>query len=141
MSVRRPAAAAPEGLTVADVMHAEFTAFAPAATVGDVRDWFAGGASRRLALVADGGRYVGCLSPSDVAGPMAGDRSVAEVAWYGRTVAPGTTAAIGRDEVLRSAGRRVPVVDGDGRLRGVLALTSDVRYFACRDADSPQQDA
>jgi CBS domain-containing protein len=120
--------------TVADVMHADCAALPASATVGDVRDWFAGSASRRLALLADAGRYAGALTPADVAGDVPHDRPATEVALHGRTVAPGTSAAVGREEALRSSARRVPVVDGDGRLLGVLAITLDARRFSCADA-------
>ena len=43
-------------------------------------------------------------------------------------------AAEGHDLVLASEGRRLPVVDGKGRLHGVLAVTSDLQFFACRPA-------
>jgi hypothetical protein len=39
--------------------------------------------------------------------------------------------------VLASATRRVPVVDADGRLHGVLAITADGMHFACRDPARP----
>ena len=119
--------------TVKDVMHADPPTLARTATVGDARAWFAGGASRRLALVADAGRYVGSVTRADAEGASDADRPVIEIAIYGRTVRPGETAAAGRDEALASDTRRVPVVDRDGRLLGVLALTSDARFFSCRD--------
>jgi hypothetical protein len=46
-------------------------------------------------------------------------------------------AASGRDLVIASDGRRLPVVDGDGVLRGVLAVTTDLQFFACRPAQAP----
>jgi CBS domain-containing protein len=121
--------------TVAAVMHADPPALTRVATVGDARDWFAAGASRRLALVADAGRYVGALTRLDAEGASDRDRPVVEIATYGRTVRPGETAAAGRDHVLASDTRRVPVVDREGRLVGVLALTSDGRFFSCRDGE------
>lgn len=120
--------------TVADVMHGEFATFPPAVTVGDVRDWFAAGASRRLALIADGDRYVGAVTPADIAADLPHEWPAAHVARYGRTVSPDMRAEDGRAEVLQTAARRVPVVDGNGRLCGVLALTTDARRFSCRDS-------
>lgn len=122
--------------TVADVMHADFTTLAPTATVGEVRDWFAGGASRRLALIADSGRYVGALTAADVPVDLPRQLAAVQVARYGRTVSPDMTAAEGRAEVLQTAARRAAVVDADGRLCGVLALTTDARHFSCRSASS-----
>jgi CBS domain-containing protein len=129
----RPTTAATEGLTVADVMHADVPTLSPAATVGEARAWFAAGASRRLALIADAGRYAGALTPAQVGPGVPAGRLATQVALQGVTVSPDASAAAGRDAVLRAGARRVPVVDGDGRLVGVLAVTSDERHFACRD--------
>ena len=57
-----------DGLTVADITHAKFTALPATATIGDVREWFAASTSRRQAFVADDGRYVGSLTPQDLGG-------------------------------------------------------------------------
>jgi hypothetical protein len=51
-------------LTVADIIHAKFTALPATATIADVRDWFAASTSRRQAFVADDGRYVGSAATS-----------------------------------------------------------------------------
>jgi CBS-domain-containing membrane protein len=134
MTSPRHATHAAEGLTVADVMHADVTTLGPSATVGDARAWFHASPSRRLALIADAGRYVGALTPSDVGPEVPSDRPAAEFARLGSTLAPDADAAYGRDAVLAAGARRVPVVDADGTLLGVLAVTSDERYFACREA-------
>jgi len=117
-----------DGLTVADITHIRFTALPATATVADVRDWFAQSASRRLAFVADGERYLGSLTPADVAGGE-GDRLAVEVAQDGPTVSPEAPATTGRDLALLTESRRVPVVDGDGRLLGVVAVTGDLQSF------------
>ncbi len=118
-----------DGLTVADITHIRFTALPATATVADVREWFAQSTSRRLAFVADGERYLGSLTPEDVAGDGGGDRPAVEVAQDGPTVAPGQPATTGRDLALLTDARRVPVVDGDGRLLGVVAVTGDLQSF------------
>jgi CBS domain-containing protein len=117
-----------DGLTVADITHIRFTALPATATVADVRDWFAQSASRRLAFVADGERYLGSLTPADVAGGD-GDRPAVEVAQDGPTVSPQAPATTGRDLALLTESRRVPVVDDDGRLLGVVAVTGDLQSF------------
>lgn len=129
----RPSTDATDGLTVADVMHDEYATLPATATVGEARAWFEAGASRRLALVADGARYLGSLTPDDVAGDVDPGVPVARVVRHGRTLAPGASAASGRDAVLEADARRVPVVDDAGRLVGVLAITTDARHFACRE--------
>lgn len=118
-----------DGLTVADITHARFSALPATATVADVRAWFAASTSRRLAFVADGDRYVGSLSPDDVGDGVADDRPAREVARGGPTVSPQAPAATGRDVALLSDARRVPVVDGEGRLLGVVAVTGDMQCF------------
>jgi Mg/Co/Ni transporter MgtE len=120
---------AADGLTVQAVMHAQLSALPADSTIGDVRDYFAASTSRRLAFVVDDdGRFVGSLTPSHVA---AGDaaRPAAEVADRGPTVTPGEPAVTGRDVALRTDARRVPVVDGGGRLVGVVAVTGDLQSF------------
>jgi CBS-domain-containing membrane protein len=126
-----------EGLVVADVMHDEVGALPADATVAHAREWFAPSVSRHLAIVADGDRYVGVLTPADITTEVSADRPLGAVARAGESVAPDAPAAAGLEVVLASATRRVPVVDAHGRLHGVLAITADGRHFACRDRARP----
>jgi CBS domain-containing protein len=126
-----------EGRTVAEVMHDEVAPWPRTATVGEVRAWFAASASRRLALLADGDRYLGALTPAEVADGIDGDRFATELASEHPTVAPDAPASAGLELVLASAARRVPVVDREGRLVGVLAITTDRQAFACRSGVEP----
>ncbi len=116
-------------LTVADVLHGRCTTFSPEATIGEVRAWFAAGDGHRLALLADDGRFAGALAPEHVAGDLDPARPVREVAQEGPTVGPEATAAEGRRVALLTDARRVPVVDGDGRLLGIVAVTTDLQGF------------
>jgi CBS domain-containing protein len=118
-----------DDLTVQDVLHARLSALDAAATVADARAYFAASASRRLAFVADDGRYVGSLTPAHLAGAEDPERPVAQIADRGPTVAPDAPATAGRDLALLTDSRRVPVVDGDGRLVGVVAVTGDLTSF------------
>ena len=120
-------------MTVADVMHGGFPTMPPSATIGEARAWFAASSSRRLAIVARRRRYVGSLTPADIPGDAAPDLPVGRVARAGPVVAPDAPAETGLRIVLAGDARRVPVVDGDGRVCGILAVTSDKRHFACRD--------
>jgi CBS domain-containing protein len=119
-------------MTVADVMHANVASMPPTVTVAELRDWFAVSASRRLAVIADGDRYAAALTPADVAAASRADQPALEIAPVHATVAPQMPAVTGRDLALAAASRRIPVVDDDGRFLGVLALTSDLQFFACR---------
>jgi CBS domain-containing protein len=119
------------GLTVADVTHSRFSPLPGNATVGEVRDWFAASESRRLALLADDGRYVGSLRPEDLSGDP--ERPAAELARRGPTVAPDEPASRGEELALSTDARRVPVVDHDGRLLGIVAITHDLQGFCGTD--------
>jgi CBS domain-containing protein len=126
-----------DGLTVADVMHADVASMPPTATVGELRDWFALSRSRRLVVIADDGRYVASLTPSDVGPDAPADQSALEVALDRPTIAPDEPARTGLDLISETDARRIPVVDDHRRFRGVLAVTSDLQYFACRPSPTP----
>jgi len=117
------------GLTVADVIHRRFTTLPASATVGEVRDWFAESEHRRMAVLADDGRFAGSLAPADVSGDLDAALPAASVAHLGPTVAPEAPAREGEELALRTGARRVPVVDGDGCLVGILSVTTDLKAF------------
>jgi CBS domain-containing protein len=117
------------GLTVADVTHSRFKALPATATVAEVREWFAASDSRRLALFVDDDRYVGSLVPEDLAGAGDPARPAAELAKRGTTVSPEDPAKRGEELALGSGTLRAPVVDADGRLLGVVAVTEDLQGF------------
>jgi CBS domain-containing protein len=117
------------GLTVADVVHRRFTALPANATIGEVREWFAASSHRRMAFLADDGRYVGSLVPAQLAGEADPARPASEVAQHGPTVAPDAPASAGEAIALSTDARRVPVVDREGRLLGVLSVTGDLTAF------------
>jgi CBS domain-containing protein len=125
-----------DGLTVADVIHAKFTALPASATIGDVRDWFAASTSRRQAFVADDGRYAGSLTLEDIPADADPGRPALDVAQDGPTISPDAPATTGRDLALQSEARRVPVVDADGTLLGVVAVTGDLQCFCGTDSDA-----
>jgi CBS domain-containing protein len=116
-------------LTVADVVHHKFSALPADATIGDVRDWFAASGSRRMAFLAEDGRYAGSLAPSDVDGDVDPTRPAADVAHAGPTVLPDAAATEGERLALQTDARRVPVVDRDGLLVGVVSVTEDLQAF------------
>ena len=120
---------AADGLTAADVIHAKFSALPATATIGDVRDWFAVSTSRRMAFLVDGERYAGSVTPEDIAGDVDLTRPATEVAQLGPTIAPEAPATRGHEVALQTAARRVPVVDHDGRLLGVVSVTTDLQGF------------
>ncbi len=125
------------GLTVADVMHAGIESLPVTTTVGQLRAWFAISASRRLAVIAADGRYAGALTPADLAADAPDDRPALELATPYPTISPDLPAAAGRDLTIATNPHRVPVVDANGQLHGVLAITTDLKFFACRPATVP----
>jgi CBS domain-containing protein len=117
------------GLVVADVIHQRFSALPASATVGEVRDWFAQSTHRHVAVLADDdGRYAGSLTAADLEDADA-SRPASEVAQLARTVAPDAPAAEGFAVASATETLRVPVVDPDGRLLGVVGVTDDRAAF------------
>ena len=112
-----------------DVVHKRFSTLPASATIDDIRTWFAVSPHRRMAFLADDGRYVGSLTPADLTGANDGSRPAAEVAHDGPTIAPDAPARTGYQLALSSDARRVPVVDSDGGLLGVLSVTDDLAAF------------
>jgi CBS domain-containing protein len=82
-----------------------------------------------MAVLVDGERYAGSLTLEQLGGDLDPRRPATDVALDGPTVAPGVPAKVGQDTALQTEARRVPVVDEDGRLLGVIALTSDLKSF------------
>jgi CBS domain-containing protein len=118
-----------DALAVRDVLHAQLTALDASATVADARDYFAASGSRRMALVCDDGRYVGSLTPAKLEGDLDPELPLTQIAERGVTVSPDDPATTGRDLALQTDARRVPVIDDDGRLVGVVAVTGDLTSF------------
>ncbi len=126
-----------DGLTAVDVMHAGIDGLSASLTVGELRDWFAISRSRRLAIVVADGRYVASFIPSDVPSDAPPDALAVDFAADHATVTPEATASVARDLVLATDARRLPVVDADGQLVGVVAVTTDLEFFACRPRPEP----
>jgi CBS domain-containing protein len=116
-------------LTVADVVHRNFRALAAAVTVAEVRAWFAASPHRRMALLAEDGRYAGSLTVDDLDGESDPDAPAVRYAQDGPTVAPDAPAQLGYAIATRTDARRVPVVDADGTLLGIVAITADMAGF------------
>jgi CBS domain-containing protein len=121
-----------DGLVAADVIHKRASALPAEATVGDLRAWFAASDHRKLAVLADAdGRYAGSLTRSELEGldDVGGARPAREVAHDGPTLAPDAPARAGHELALKTDALRVPVVDQDRRLVGVVGVTDDLAAF------------
>jgi CBS domain-containing protein len=122
-----------DGLTVGQVIHKRFNTLPAGATIGEVGEWFAASSSRRMAILADDGRYAGSVTPADLSGAVDVSRPASEVAQQGPTIGPDAPARAGEELALLTEARRVPVVDGDGRLLGILSVTGDRTSFCGTD--------
>jgi CBS domain-containing protein len=116
-------------LTVADVIHKRFSALPADVTVARVRDWFAASSHRRVAFLADDGRYVGSLTREQLGGDVEPTLSAAHLARLGPTVTPDAPAHAGYELAVATQAHRVPVVDRDGTLVGVIGVTDDLAAF------------
>jgi Mg/Co/Ni transporter MgtE len=116
-------------LTAADVIHKRFSALPANATVAEVRDWFAGSSHRKMAFLADHGRYAGSLTRDDLGSDVDPISLAAHKARPGPTVAPDAPAQAGYQLALATHALRVPVVDRDGTLIGVIGVTDDLAGF------------
>ena len=117
------------GLAVADVIHKRFSALPADVTVAQVRAWFAESSQRKLAVLAEGSRYVGSVARADVDGDLDPLRPAAELASPGPTVGPEAPAQTAHELAITTPALRVPVVDRDGTLVGVVGITDDLAGF------------
>jgi CBS domain-containing protein len=111
------------GPTVADVMLKEARAIAPQTPVAEVRATFEN-PRVKLLLVADGDRFLGTLAPQDL--PEAGTIEPAIDEDVPR-LSPGD--GIARALELLEHTSRVPVVDDEGRLHGLVCLNRGKSAF------------
>jgi len=116
-------------LTAVEVIHKRFTALPADATIAEVRDWFAASSHRKMAFLADNGRYAGSLTREDLNRDLDPNGSARGVARMGPTVAPDAPAQTGYELAVASNVQRVPVVDRDGTLIGVVGVTDDLAAF------------
>jgi CBS domain-containing protein len=115
-------------LQVRDVLHAKLSSLDASATVADVRAYFDASSSRRQAFLLDDGRYVGSITPALLEGQDP-ERLAVEVADVQRTLGLDAPANTARDLALQTDRRRVPIVDAEERLVGVIAVTGDLTSF------------
>jgi CBS-domain-containing membrane protein len=116
-------------LTAAEVIHERFSALPADATVAQVRDWFAASSHRRMAFLAEHGRYAGSLARDDLNPDVDPTSPAARLAHPGPTIAPNAPAQVGYELAIATNAHRVPVVDQDGTLIGVIGITDDLAAF------------
>lgn len=114
-----------DGRTAAAVVHSRLTSLPSTVTLAEVRAYFAASPSRRLATLLDeNGRYVAAVAPEDLPEPSATDeaRRAHTCAREHPTIRDDAPAADARDLALGTPTQRVPVLDADRRLVGVVAI-------------------
>ena len=116
-------------LKASDVIHKRFSALPADATVAQVRDWFAESSHRKMAFLADHGRYAGSLTRADLDGDLDPTDSAMQVASAGPTIAPDAPARAGYELAIATPALRLPVVGSDGILIGVIGVTDDLAGF------------
>jgi CBS domain-containing protein len=116
-------------LTAADVIHARFSTLPADATVAQVRDWFAASSHRKMAFLADNGRYAGSITRDDLDGDLAPTEPASHRVRSGPTILPDAPARAGYDLAIANGSLRVPVVGRDGALIGVIGVTDDLAGF------------
>lgn len=82
-----------------------------------------------MAFLADGGRYAGSLTREDLDGNLDPTDPAVRVARTGPTIAPDAPAHAGYELAVATPAHRVPVVDHDGTLIGVVGVTDDLAGF------------
>ncbi|MBV9338429.1 MAG: CBS domain-containing protein [Solirubrobacterales bacterium] len=117
-------------LCAADVIHRRLGALPADSTVGQVRDWFAASSHRRIAVLpANHRRYVGSLTREDLGDEPDPLRPATDFARPGPTVTPDAPALTAHQLAIATPALRVPVVDHDGTLIGVVGVTDDLAGF------------
>jgi CBS domain-containing protein len=113
------------GPAVSDVMLRDPRTIPPDTPVDDVRETFAN-PSVKLLVVADGERYLGTVGPDDL--PASGTIAQAVFA-DGQSLPPDAPVTEAMRIMEETASSRIPVVDGDGRLQGLVCFNKGRTAF------------
>ena len=115
------------GPAVSDVMLRDPRTVGPDTPVQAVRETFAN-PSVKLLLVADGDRFLGTIGPDDL--PADGGGTIAGVLRAGGLqLKPDAPVADALEIVETTGANRIPVVDGDGRLQGLVCFNKGRTAF------------
>ena len=118
---------------VADVMVTTPKTHGPRCGLQTIGRFFEDDHVHMALVVAADRRLVTTIERSDLAAAKPGARCAADLGTLvGRTVAPSTSVAAVRETLLREGRRRLAVVDGSGRLLGLLCVKRDGARF-CSD--------
>lgn len=122
------------GGRVADVMVRYPKTHGPAATLADIRAFFADDHVHMALIVATDGRLVTVIERSDLAAAAPDSTPAGKLGTLtGRTAGPADPLDTVTATLLRQHRRRLAIVDASGRLAGLLCLKRDGTGF-CSDA-------
>jgi CBS domain-containing protein len=93
------------------------------ATLSELRAYFAASASRRLAVIVDGDRYVGSVAREHVSDGV--EATAGDIAQREPVIEASRPAREARDVALESPSARLPVIDEHGTLVGIVAVNHD----------------
>ena len=110
-------------MSAADIMNQHVTTVPSSSTVGELRAYFAVSASRHLAVLVDGERYMGAIAAATVPDTADAASAALDHATFEPTIDVSAPAVIARDLALRQPTLRLPVLD-DGRLVGIVAINA-----------------
>jgi Mg/Co/Ni transporter MgtE len=118
------------GLDATAITHKRMSAMPASVTVGEVRAYFAESSSRQLAVFTDGDdRYVGSLGAAALPANAPDDAPASAFSERGTTVPPTAPADEARDLALAEPSKRLPVVEADGTLVGIVAIDTTLTRF------------
>lgn len=119
-----------DGLLVRDVMLPSPKTLPADASAGDLRRLFVEGRVLVALLVDDDGAFVGAVEHDELSADIPDERPARELVSQGvESIAPKETAAEALSRLDERAGKRMVVLDADGRLRGLICLTADRSGF------------
>ena len=106
----------------------------PRSRIQTIREFFEDDHVHMALIVAADGRLITTIERSDLAGVTSSTGCAAEVGTLvGRTVAPSQAIVAVTETLLTEGRRRLAVVNGSGRLLGLLCLKRDGRGFCSDD--------
>jgi CBS domain-containing protein len=114
------------GPAVRDVLLREARAVAPDTPVREVRETFEN-PRVKLLLVAEGDRFLGTIGPDDL--PDGDGTIAAHVRGDAPRVTPGDAVRTALELVEQTGLNRIPVVDEDGRLEGLVCFNRSRNAF------------
>ena len=118
-----------ENLRASDVVHTRMSTLPASVTVGEVRDYFAASASRQLAVLVDGERYVGSIPAPELAAEVDPAELASAHATPGPTMGPARVRGRRPRVGALHPSRRVAVVDESGSLVGIVAVNEAKSQF------------